>query len=227
MSTSAIIVAAGCGSRIGGELPKQYQNVCGKPLLFYALQKFEACPLIHDVVLSVAEAFLSYAANEIVDRFGFSKVKKIIAGGEKRQDSVYAGLNALEPGTKMVAIHDAARPFVSVEKIEEVIKAGQQHGAAILAIPAKDTIKTSRGGFVGKTPERDALWLVQTPQVFEYDLIRRAYEEAYKYGIYQTDDSALVERTGHPVKIVEGEPENLKITVPFDLKLAEMLLRAR
>lgn len=225
MTTAAIIVAAGQGSRIGGALPKQFQPVGGKPILSYTLKKFEDCSRIQDVVLVTAPEWKSYAAQEIVDRFDFRIVKKIVAGGQERQDSVFAGLKALDGSPEIVVIHDAVRPFVSLGKIEEVIEASEEHGAAILAVPPKDTIKTEKDGFVDKTLDRNFLWSVQTPQVFKYDLIMKAYKKAFEDGIYQTDDSALVERVGAKVKIVEGEHDNIKITTPADLQFAEMKLR--
>lgn len=224
MKTAAIIVAAGQGSRVGGDLPKQFQPVGGKPVLSYTLQKFEDCSRIQDVVLVTASEWVTYTAQEIVDPFDFKKVRKIVAGGKQRQDSVFAGLKALEGPPDFVAIHDAVRPFVSRKKIEAAIDACKKHGAAILAVPPKDTIKKEKGGFVDETPDRGVLWSVQTPQVFKYDLIMEAYEKAFDDGVYQTDDSALVERIGWKVKIVEGEHDNIKITVPMDLKWAEIKL---
>ena len=227
METAAIIVAAGQGSRIGGDLPKQFQPVGGKPILVYTLQKFEDCSQIQNVVLVTSSEWVTYVAQEIVDRFDFKKIRKIVAGGNQRQDSVFAGLKALEGPPDFVAIHDSVRPFVSVKKIEAAIDACKEHGAAILAVPPKDTIKKEKDGFVVETPNRRVLWSVQTPQVFKYDLIMEAYEKAFNDGVYQTDDSALVERIGEKVKIVEGEHDNIKITVPMDLKWAEIKLTKR
>ncbi len=224
LETAAIIVAAGQGSRVGGILPKQFQLVGGKPVLSYTLQKFEDCSRIQGVILVTASEWVTYTAQEIVEPFDFKKVIKIVAGGEQRQDSVFAGLMALEDPPDFIAIHDAVRPFVSVKKIEAAIDACKEYGAVILAVPPKDTIKTERGGFVDQTPDRSFLWSVQTPQVFKYDLIMKAYKKAFEDGVYHTDDSALVERIGKKVKIVEGEHDNIKITVPMDLKWAEIKL---
>jgi len=224
---SAIIVAAGAGQRFGGSIPKQYLSIGGKPVLYYTLQTFEQCAAIEEIVVVAAEEWLAHVTQVIVDRFGLAKVKKVVAGGNHRQDSVYAGLKALEGPPDIVAVHDAVRPFVSVAKVDEVVSACMKYGAAILAVPPKDTIKIEKDGFVEKTPFRDKLWSVQTPQVFRYDIILEAYARAYECGVYQTDDSALVERLGYPVKIVEGEEQNFKITVPLDLSLAEMILSAR
>ncbi|MFQ5675452.1 MAG: 2-C-methyl-D-erythritol 4-phosphate cytidylyltransferase, partial [bacterium] len=224
---AAIIVAAGQGSRIGGALPKQFQQVGGKPLLAHTLQRFEACEQVHDLVLITPAEWETYAAKEIVDRFDFKKIRKIVTGGKKRQDSVYAGLCALEGPPVIVLVHDAVRPCVSSEKIGEVIEACGKHDAAILAVPVKDTIKVAKDGFVTDTLTRSQLWSVQTPQAFRYQLLSRAYEKAFADGVYQTDDSALVERLGVQVKIVMGEDENIKVTVPRDLQLAEQILLER
>lgn len=205
-------------------MPKQFQMLGGKPILCHTLQVFQQCDLIEDIVVVCAEDWRAYVAQQIVDRYGFFKVMKVIAGGTQRQDSVFAGLQSLERDTEIVAVHDGVRPFVSSIKLIEVIEAGKKFGAAILAVPPKDTIKIEKAGFVEKTPSRDKLWCVQTPQVFRYDLIYDAYVKAFEHGIYQTDDAALVERLGWPVKIVEGEEQNIKLTVPFDLKIAESIL---
>lgn len=227
MRISTIIVAAGQGRRIGGDLPKQFQPVLGKPILYHTLLRFEKCTLINDVVLITGKDWLAYVSQEIVDRFSFYKVKKIVEGGAERQDSVYAGIGSLDGPPDIVIIHDAVRPFISIGKIEETIHACQKYGAAILAVPPKDTIKIARDGFVDKTLDRDLLWSVQTPQVFKYEIILKAYEGALEKGIYKTDDAALVELAGLPVSIVRGESENIKITVPSDLKLAEIIMTGK
>lgn len=205
-------------------MPKQFQSIGGKPILAHTLDVFERCELIQNIVVVAAEEWRGFIAQQIVDRFSFAKVTKVISGGNQRQDSVFAGLQALPEKVEIVAVHDGVRPFVSSEKLAEVIVAGQKYGAAILAVPPKDTIKIEKTGFVEKTPSRDKLWCVQTPQVFKYDLILGAYQKAFEHGVYHTDDSALVERLGWQVKIVEGNHENIKITVPFDLKIAESIL---
>ncbi|MFQ5824839.1 MAG: 2-C-methyl-D-erythritol 4-phosphate cytidylyltransferase [bacterium] len=226
MHVSAIIVAAGRGHRMGGSVPKQFQSICGKPIFYYAVQKFEECTLIDEIVLVAAEDWLLYISQEIVNRFDLKKIRNIVAGGKERQDSVFAGLKALEGPPDLVAIHDAVRPFVSVEKIEETIKACQKYGAAILAVPPKETIKIEKAGFVDRTPSRKSLWSVQTPQIFKYDIIYNAHLNAFEKGVYETDDSALVERFGNSyIKIVKGEYNNIKITNPLDLKLAEFILK--
>ncbi|HEX9652586.1 MAG TPA: 2-C-methyl-D-erythritol 4-phosphate cytidylyltransferase [bacterium] len=227
MQISAIIVAAGSGQRVGGSIPKQFQLLGGKPVLAHTLQVFQDCDLVDNVLIVAAGDWLPFVSQQIVDRYRITKVLKVVTGGQQRQDSVFAGLRALEADTEIVAIHDGVRPFLSKEKLKEVIECCRTFGAAILAVPPKDTIKIEKAGFVEKTPSRDKLWCVQTPQVFKYDLILKAYEKAYEHGVYHTDDATLVERLGCQVKIVDGEHENMKITVPFDLKIAEIILAAR
>lgn len=211
--------------RVGGSLPKQFQLLAGKPILYHTLAKFEACPVIENILIAVAEEWMPYVSQEVVDRFDLDKVSKIIAGGKTRQESVYLGLKALEGPPEIVVIHDAVRPFVSVEKITETIHACQEYGAAIIAVRPKDTVKTERDGFVENTLNRDRLWTVQTPQVFSYDLILEAHKKALEMGIQKTDDASLTEAMGHRVRIVEGEHTNIKITVPLDFKLAELIMK--
>ena len=224
LSISAIIVAAGRGNRFGGDLPKQFQTIDGKPLLYHTLNKFERCTSIEEIVVVASKEWMAHVSQEVVERYDLRKVNKIVPGGERRQESVYSGLKALE-GAEIVLIHDGVRPFVSISKIEETIAACQEYYAAILAIPPKDTIKMGRSGYVANTLNRDSLWSVQTPQVFKYDLILKAHEKAIEEGKTYTDDAALVEDLDHPIKIVEGEAVNFKITVPFDFKLAEVIIK--
>ena len=225
MSVLAIIVAAGKGRRLGGDIPKQFQLVHGKPILYYTLKKFEVCPVVTDVIVVASVDWASYIATDIVDRFGLKKVSKVVNGGEKRQDSVYEGLKAAANLHEIVAVHDAVRPFVSSEQIEKCVHAAAKYGAAILAVPSRDTIKTGENGFVIGTPDRRSVWSVQTPQVFKYEILKAAFEQAQKDSFYSTDDSAIVERFKQPVKIIMGAPDNIKITVPVDMKIAELLLQ--
>jgi len=224
LKVAAIIVAAGSGKRIGGSLPKQFHLVGGRPILFYTLDKFERCPLIGEIVIIAAGNRLEEINRDVVERFGFKKVHAVVAGGAQRQDSVYRGIQALSADSEMVAVHDGVRPFVTVAQIEATIAACREHGAAILAVPPKDTIKRAADGFVAETLDRSQLWAVQTPQVFKVEILRRSHELARETGFVGTDDAALVERAGHRVKIVAGDDMNMKITVPMDLKIAEFLL---
>ncbi len=223
VDVSAIIVAAGQGSRIGGSLPKQFQDIGGKPVTAHSLLKFEACKAITEIVLIVSEGWLEFAV-ELARKYKIAKLSQVIIGGKERQDSVFKGLNALTAQPDIVAIHDAVRPFISIIKIEETVRAAQEFGGALVAVPVKDTIKAEKNGFVEKTLDRKVLWAVQTPQTFQFEILSEAYKNAYHKGIYSTDDSALVEMAGHPVKIIEGDYQNMKITVPSDFALAEKLI---
>lgn len=224
MKTVAIIAGGGLGKRIKGDLPKQFLMLGDKPILAHTVDKFEACDLVDEIILVVPEDYMGHCSQAIVDKFDFEKVKKLVGGGKERQDSVYTGLKACPAGTSVVAIHDAVRPLVSVEKISESIRLCEKKKAVILAVPPKDTIKRGEGGSVISTLDRDKLWLSQTPQVFEYGLILDAYQKAGEDEFIGTDDSILVERLGHEVAIVQGDYENIKITTAEDLGIAEMLL---
>ena len=232
MKTIAIIAAGGVGKRIvgdpatGGEgnFPKQFLTLKDKPILAHTIDKFERCELIDEIILVVPEDYLEYCSQALVEKYSFKKIKKIICGGKERQDSVYLGLKTCPISTSIVVIHDGVRPLISPEKISESIKLCQEKKAVILAVPVKDTIKRVEDGLVITTLDRKKLWLVQTPQVFEYRLIMDAYEKARKDDFTGTDDSILVERLGHEVAVLEGEYENIKITTAEDLILAEKFL---
>lgn len=227
MKATTIMPAAGRGERMGGEVDKQFLSLWGRPILSYTLEVFENCASVNEVILVVPEEQLHFCSTEIVEKFGFGKVKKVVPGGPRRQDSVYEGLKVVEDASGMVAIHDGVRPFVSPGLIAESVERCKEYGAVIVAVKAKDTLKEGRGGFVDRTLVRENLWLVQTPQIFDYDLILRAYRKAEEDGFYGSDDSSLVERMGHRVKIIEGSYENIKITTPEDLTLAGWILSRR
>ena len=219
----AIIPTAGSGRRLGREIPKQFLNIRGKPIIIHTLEKFNCCSIIDEVILVVPPNHVG-TAKETVTRWGPLKVGAVIAGGKERQDSVQNGLDHLPEGVEIVVVHDGVRPFVSVDKIHEVGEKAREWGGAILAIPVKDTVKKGREGWVEETLDRDTLWSVQTPQAFRVDWLRKGYEKAKEEGYYATDDAALVERLGHRVAIVMGEERNIKITTPADFLLAEMVV---
>ena len=224
---TAIVLAAGKGKRMHSKIQKQFLEVEGKPVIYYSLKCFQESPLIRDIILVTGEESLSYCKEEIVKRFGFSKVKKVTAGGKERYDSVYAGLCACD-NTDYVLIHDGARPFVTEEILERTCFAVKETGACVVGMPAKDTIKISdRNKMVESTPAREKVWLVQTPQAFRYSLIKESYESIRckdMSGI--TDDAMIVEQeSGVKVALVHGSYENLKITTPEDLIIAEAFLR--
>jgi 2-C-methyl-D-erythritol 4-phosphate cytidylyltransferase len=206
------------------DLPKQFVKLAGKPILSYSLEMFQRCDFVVEILIVTKTEWFAFVQNEILSTGAFSKVSRLIEGGAERQDSVYAGFCRLS-SHDLVAVHDAARPFISRQKFGDVVSACNRHGAAILAVPVKDTIKTGADGCVGQTLDRRNLWSVQTPQVFKYPLLEEAFRLAAASGVYQTDDSALVEAAGYKVRIVEGDAENFKITVPSDLLVAESIVR--
>jgi 2-C-methyl-D-erythritol 4-phosphate cytidylyltransferase len=227
----AVIAAGGTGKRILKDpaasekhLPKQFMNLGDRPVLVHTLDRFEENELVDEIILVVPEEYMGYCSQAIVDKFSFKKIKKIVCGGNERQDSVYLGLKACPNSTSIVVIHDGVRPLISKEKITGSIELCQQKRAVILAVPAKDTIKRVEEGEVITTLDREKLWLVQTPQTFEYQLILDAHEKAREDSFAATDDSILVERMGQKVAVLEGEYRNIKITTSDDLSIAEKLL---
>ena len=221
----AIIAAAGAGSRMAGERPKQFLQLAGVPIIFHTLKPFEQCDSIQEiiVVLPAAESadFLA-----LVQKYGVKKLSRVVPGGTTRAESVWRGLLAIRGATaEIVAVHDGVRPFVTTEEIDRTVAAARSHGAAILVAPAIDTIKEVNGGEVVKTLERRQLCHALTPQCFRYELLRRAYERADVQDPAITDDSSLVEQLGEPVTIVEGSSRNIKITTQRDLLIAEAFLK--
>ncbi len=229
---AAIVLAAGKGKRMGSDLPKQYLNLLGKPVLWYALKVFEDS-FVDEVILVTSEEEIEYCQREIVERYDLKKVTKIVAGGKERYHSVANGLEAAD--CDYVFIHDGARPLLDEEMLSRLFSEVTQHGTAIAAMPAKDTVKIADdGGFAISTPDRSHVWQMQTPQVFSYQPIKEAYEkllaseeELIQKGISVTDDAMVMETFGAlPVKLVAGSYRNIKITTPEDLKIAEAFLNA-
>ncbi len=210
---------------MGTAVPKQFLEIGGKPILFYTLEKFENCEGICDIILIINPDFESQLKHWIKE-WGFSKIKSLVHGGKERQDSVYNGLKALSQKSEIVLIHDAVRPFVSAEKIMEVINLANETGAAILAVPTKNTVKEVNNGVVRKTVNREVLWQVQTPQAFHKSIILEAYERAMKNPVLVTDDAMLVEVMEKHVYVVHGEELNFKITSPEDLDFAQYLIKS-
>ncbi len=220
-----VIAAGGTGSRFDGERPKLLAELNGKPLISYCLEVFENSSLINGVIL-VVPASLMEEFQKVVKKKGFSKIRRVIAGGKSRGDSVYNGLKEVEADTTVVMVHDGARPFMSATMLEEAVKEIQETEAVIFGVPVKATIKEvdSQNQMVQKTLDRRFLWEIQTPQAFKKEILITAYQKAADLsGI--TDDSMLVERTGIPVKILEGSYRNIKITTPEDMIIAEALLK--
>lgn len=224
---TAIVLAAGQGRRMGTATQKQFLEVNGKPLLYYSLRGFQDSPRIQKIILVTGQDKIEYCRERIVERYGFTKVDKIISGGAQRYDSVYEGLKNGED-CEYVFIHDGARPFVTEDILERAWEEVGKYRACAVGVPVKDTIKiTDSQGFGIETPDRSTVWQVQTPQVFEYALIRRAYDllqETDKSGI--TDDSMVAERMlGQKVHMTMGDYRNIKVTTPEDLPLAEAFLK--
>ncbi len=224
----AIVVAAGTGSRFGGALPKQFLDLGGKPMVVHSLELFEKSELVDEIILVVSDEYLSYASQAIVDQFELRKIRKITCGGETRQESVMAGLTACPAGIDLVAIHDAARPFLSDDLFEKVLTRASETGAAILAVRARESIKSSPDGKIGKSLRRDSIWIAQTPQVFRFDKIYSAYKRADDAQNDQaTDDAELFEQYIGPVSIVPGSYNNIKITTPADFVLAREIIKGQ
>lgn len=220
-----IIPAAGSGKRLGTELPKPFLKVNGKTILQHTLENFNGVSGLSQVVISTSEAFVEQS-NKILTELFPEIETKIVLGGKERQDSIVNAVKALSEEIKFVAIHDAVRPLIETDLIKKCFQKAKRSGAAIVAVPAKDTVKVSdKDGFVAETPDRKTLWHAQTPQIFEIELLKKAYSNALKKNIFGTDDSFLVEQVGGRVGLVEGSWRNFKITYPLDLELAEYLLR--
>lgn len=223
---SSIIVAAGKGLRMNLDVNKQYIKIDGIPILARTIQAFEECSQVDEIILVVNEYDIVYCKQNIIDAFGFSKVKTIVSGGAERQESVYNGLLQLNKACDIVLIHDGARPFIDSDGIIKSIQAADMFGAACIAVPVKDTIKSADDeGFVHMTLDRSKLWSIQTPQTFKYDIVMQAHQSAAEAGFKGTDDAVLVERLGHRLKLVTGSYYNIKITTKEDLVLAEAIAR--
>ena len=251
---TAVVLAAGKGSRMGTKIQKQYLEICGKPVLYYSLAAFAASPIIDEIVLVTGEGKTDYCRKNIIEAYGITKVNKIVVGGKERYESVYKALREIEP-EGYVFIHDGARPFVDESIIERTYQAVKEYRACVAGMPVKDTIKISdEEEFAAATPDRSKLWMIQTPQTFSYELIYQAYrvlikseentaepEQTLPYDsllnkqkvkklqenrgqVHVTDDAMVVELlTDIPVKLVRGSYQNIKITTPEDLKIAEAL----
>ena len=227
MHVTGIVPAAGGGSRMAAGLPKQYLPLAGVPLLTRTLKALWASACLDALILVVPPGQQERCRREILDPFGIS-VDAVVSGGEDRQASVYAGLLRARLETDLILVHDGARPFITPAVVRAAVSAAAESGGAVVAVPVTDTIKVAdRDGWLVETPERRQLWAAQTPQVFRAGLFREAHARALRDGVRTTDDSALVERLDHPVRLVPGSAENLKITTPADLLMADQIVRAR
>lgn len=228
----AVVLAAGAGKRMNADKKKQFLEIYEKPVIYYSLKTFQDS-FVDEIVLVVSKEDVEYCQKEIVDKYQFSKVKKIAIGGKERYHSVAGGLNCLD-GCDYVFIHDGARPMITEQILERAYEAVKEYDACVVGMPVKDTIKIAdENGFIATTPNRNLVWSIQTPQVFTYSMIKEAYdellvreEELTGAGVNITDDAMVVETLKHnPVKLVEGSYENIKITTPDDLHTAMIYLK--
>ena len=225
--TSAIITAAGHGRRMGKGRKKQFLMLGENPVIVYTLQTFEKSDSINEIILVVPDDGIDYCKQEIVNSYKFTKVKKIVTGGEKRQESVFNGLKSVSREMDLVAVHDGVRPFLSKSILENSIKKAKEKGSVVVAIPVKDTLmKISDQGMVVGGQNRDSIWRIQTPQIFKKEILISAFEKALKDNFCGTDESTLVARLGIPVYVVNGSELNIKITTPEDILLGESILKA-
>ena len=226
MKTIAIIPAGGAGKRMGSGIPKQYLSIAGIPILVHTLRVFQWSALIDEILLVVPEGDIPNVQRDLLQRYRISKVRLVLHGGRERQDSVRNALAHLCDEDEGVLIHDGVRPFVTGELIERAVAGAETFGAVAVGVPIRDTVKAvNDAGAVVKTVSREGLWLTQTPQAFRREVILVAYARAEADGFYGTDDASLVERTGFTVRMIEGDGDNIKVTMPEDLKRGEMILR--
>ena len=216
----AVIVAAGNASRMGG-IDKVMAELKGEPMIVRTVRTFQDCDAISEIVIVTRPDLIQPISKLCRD---MPKVKAVVAGGKSRQESVHLGLNTLSDKVKLAAIQDGARPLITWQVIDRAVRAANSYGAAVPCVPVKDTIKVGEGGVVTSTPDRATLFAAQTPQVFDFDLLRAALKKADLDGFSVTDDASAVEYLGMKVKIVDGDERNIKVTTPMDLKIAEMLL---
>jgi len=223
-----IIAAGGTGRRFGESQPKQFYLLKGKPILSWAIGRFEECVLVDRIILVVPRGMGRYTRQHVLSPFGYKKVKTVVEGGKERRDSVLQGLRVLETDTDTVLVHDGVRPIISEELIRKVIQATQRWKAVVPGLPLRETIKqVGRDNLVSGTLDRKSIYLIQTPQGFKKDLICRAYAQVKKRGWVASDDASLVEKLGAKVKMIPGEETNIKITSPQDLVLSELFLGDR
>jgi len=227
MKVIALIPAAGMGKRMGAGINKQYLLLDGMPIVARTIAVFERHPLVDDIYLIIPEEEIPFCREEVVERYGFAKVRAIVPGGKERQHSVLNGLRAIAGADDddVVLIHDGVRPFVPAAVLTHAVEVAASGDGALVVVPAKDTIKVVADGIVRETPPRENLWLAQTPQAFRFGMILAAHEIAEAEGYLGTDDAMLVERLGRQVRIVVGDYRNIKITTPEDLILAEAFLK--
>ncbi len=223
---AALIPAAGSGLRMGGAVSKPYQLLDGREILARTLDIFEAASAVDEIWLVVAADYADHCRHAIVERYGFRKVRGIVTGGAERQESVWRGLQQVTAAVDLVVVHDGVRPFVTESLLHQSLQGAARHGAAITAVPLTDTLKrVSEAGQVETTISRERLWRTQTPQAFRWALLQTAFQQARRQGLQATDEAGLVEALGHPVHVILGAQQNVKMTTPDDLFLGESFLR--
>lgn len=224
MRISLIIPAAGIGRRMKSQINKQYLQLNGKPILAHTISRFHQIPQIEEIIIVASADEIDYCRFQVVEKYKFTKVTKIVPGGMVRQESVYKGFLETSPDTDYIIVHDGVRPFLKQEQNEEFIKALQNEKALIMGVPEKNTIKKVKNLFIINTIDRENVWEIQTPQAFSRDVLSQAFENAANNYEKYTDDSSMVEEIKVPVKIFPGDYLNIKITVPQDLKLGKAIL---
>lgn len=227
MKAAVIVPAAGRGLRMGESVNKQYIPLQNKPVLAHALTACIASQCFSDIIVVVTPGEEEIFRRDVLLRWFAQSPITVVTGGKERQDSVYNGLQYLPRDTDLVCIHDGARPMTRPTLFSRCLSGAETHGAAIAAVAVKDTIKIAEDGFVVETPRRDTLWAVQTPQAFRLGILMDAHQRAKQEGFYSTDDAALLEHYGYPICVIEGDYENIKVTTPEDMVLAEAFLRRR
>ncbi len=221
---AAIVPAAGAGKRMGSETPKQFLMLLDRPVLVWTLTALQNIGWLDQIILTVPADDIQFTENEIVGKFQLTRVKKVVAGGAERIDSVYAGLLQLPADIPWVLIHDGVRPFIRSELLQTTFAKAQEIGAAILGVPVRDTLKRVNQDLIYRTEDRDQYWLIQTPQFFRCSTLLELYPRALREKFHPTDDAAILEHYGQPVAICHGDYYNIKITTPDDLRIAEKIL---
>jgi len=222
----AMVVAAGKGTRMGTSVYKQFLKLNDKEVIAHTLEKFQSCDGVDEIIIVTGKDTIPFMEKEVVEKYHFNKVIQVIAGGAQRQDSVYNGLCAVNHAADIIVVHDGVRPFVTKEDIQRTIEEALVSGACALGVRAKDTIKIcAKDNIIVETPDRSTAWYIQTPQTFQVDILKSAFEQAKKDGFLGSDEAVLVERMAIPVRVVEGSYNNIKITTKEDLYIGEVFLK--
>jgi 2-C-methyl-D-erythritol 4-phosphate cytidylyltransferase len=227
LKTIALIIAGGRGQRMQSPTAKQFLLLGGKPILAQTIAVFEACPVVDEIFVVAPQDEMAKVQTDIVEKYQYKKVLKVVRGGRMRQQSVWNGLQAIKSDCSWVVVHDGVRPLISSQLIEAGLMEARQTGAAIVAVPARDTVKRLIPGGKLQTLPREEIWLAQTPQIFDFSLLCKAHQKASQEKFTGTDDASLVERLGQAVSLIPGDYENIKITTPEDLTIAESLIKRR